>query len=210
MKRGAKQMKKDDIIQSAIEEFGRNDYDRASINSIIEKSNTSKGTFYHYFSSKEELYLELLTIVAKEKIKFLQGKANEVKRITSDSSIFEILRAQVEASVKFGLTYPKYVMFSARVANETNQDIRKKIETIVGSTTNEYLNPLIKTNIEQKMLRSDIPEEFISQLLVYMLTHFNDFILNMGVNIDLKYTHKIMEYLKYYVDFVEKGLSNTK
>ena len=50
-------MKKDDIINSAIEEFGKYDYDRASVNAIIENSRTSKGTFYHYFANKEELYL---------------------------------------------------------------------------------------------------------------------------------------------------------
>ncbi len=200
-------MKKDDIINSAIEEFGKYDYDRASINSIIENSNTSKGTFYHYFSSKEELYMELINIVAKEKIRFLQEKANEVESINNDSSLFEILRIQIKASVKFGLTYPKYVMFSARVANETNQNIRKKIEAIVGNKTNEYLNPLIKANIEQQNLRNDIPEEFISQLLVYMLIHFSDFLLNMDVKIDSKYTAEIMEYLKYYIDFLENGLA---
>lgn len=203
-------MKKNDIINSAIEEFGKYDYERASINSIIKNSNTSKGTFYHYFSSKEELYIKLLDIVAKDKIRFLQEKTNEVNIITSESSIFEIFRFQIEASVKFGLTYPKYVMFSARVANETNQEIRKKIESIVGSITNEYLNLIIKTNIEQKMLRSDIPEEFISQIFVYMLTHFTDFLLNMGIKIDSNYTPKIMENLKYYIDFLEKGLGNTK
>ena len=203
-------MKKDDIINSAIEEFGKYDYDRASINSIIENSKTSKGTFYHYFSSKEALYMELMNIVVNEKIRFLQGNANEVRGITGDSSIFEILRVQVEASVKFGLAYPKYVMFNARVANETNQEIRKIIEAIAGSKTYEFLNPLIKTNIEKKMLRSDIPEAFISQLFVYMLTHFSDFLLNMGVKIESKYTSEIMEYLKYYIDFLEKGLGNTK
>lgn len=201
-------MKRDDIINAAIEEFGTYDYDRASVNSIILNSNTSKGTFYHYFSSKEELYTELLNIVNRDKIRFLQEEANEVKKITSDSSIFEILRVHVEVSVKFRLAYPKYVMFSAKVANETNQEIRKKIETIVGSTANEYLNPLIKTNLEQKILRRDIPEEFVSQLFVYMFTHFSDILLNMGVEIDSKNTSEIMEYLKYYIDFLEKGLGN--
>lgn len=200
-------MKKDDIINAAIEEFGKYDYDRASINSIIENSNTSKGTFYHYFRSKEELYRALIDIVAKEKIRFLKEKSNGVKRITMDSSIFEILRIQIQASVEFGLTYPKYAMFSAKVANETNQDIRKKIEAIVGNTTNEYLNPLIKANIEQKNLRNDIPEEFISQLLVYMLTHFSDFLLNMGVKVDAEYTPQIMSYLQHYIDFLENGMA---
>lgn len=203
-------MKKDDIINSAIVEFGKFDYDAASINSIIEESNTSKGTFYHYFDSKEALYVELLHLVVNEKIRFLQEKGNEADRTNKDSSIFELFRSQMQSSVAFGSFYPKYALFSARVANETNRGIRNKIEAIVGSTTNEYLHSLIKTNIEQEKLRNDIPEEFVSALLVHMLTHFSDFLLCMGVKIDSNDTAKIMESLNYYIDVLENGLAYKK
>lgn len=203
-------MKKDDIINSAIVEFGKFDYDAASINSIIEESNTSKGTFYHYFDSKEALYEELLHLVVNEKIRFLQEKANETDLINRDSSIFETLRSQMRSSVAFGSAYPKYALFSARVANETNRGIRNKIEAIVGSTTNEYLQSLIKANIEQETLRNDIPEEFVAALLVHMLTHFSDFLLCMGVKIDSNNTPKIMESLNYYIDVLENGLAYKK
>jgi AcrR family transcriptional regulator len=200
-------MKKDDIINSAMVEFGKYDYAGASINSIIEASRTSKGTFYHYFKSKEELYAELLDIVVKEKIRFLHEKANEADRVSADAPIFELFRNQIQSSVEFRVAYPKYAMFSAQVANETNQAIRKRIEAIVGNATSEYLDPLVKANIAQHNLRNDIPEEFISAFLVYMLSHFSDFILSMGVKIDSNDTPKIMETLNYYIDVLENGLA---
>lgn len=203
-------MKRDDIINSAMVEFGKYDYARASINSIIEDSKTSKGTFYHYFSSKEELYLELLNTVVKEKIGFLQDKAAKTDHTNTDFSIFEIFRNQIQSSVEFGFAYPTYAVFSARVANETDQAIRSKIEAIVGTATNEYLNPLIKTNIERQNLRNDIPEEFISAFLIYMLSHFSEFLLYAGVKIDSRDTSKIMESLKYYIDVLENGLAHKR
>lgn len=200
-------MKRDDIINSAIVEFGKYDYDRASINSIIEDSHTSKGTFYHYFNSKEELYSELLDIVVQEKIRFLHEKANEVDSVSADAPIFELFRSQIQSSVEFRVAYPKYAMFSAQVANETNQAIRSRIEAVVGNATNEYLDPLIKANIAQRNLRNDIPEEFVSALLVYMLSHFSDFLLSMRVKLDSNDTPKIMETLNYYIDVLESGLA---
>jgi AcrR family transcriptional regulator len=200
-------MKRDDIINSAIVEFGKCDYDRASINSIIEDSNTSKGTFYHYFNSKEALYTELLDIVVKEKLRFLQEKTNETDRISEDPSIFELFRSQIRSSVEFRVAYPKYAMFSAQVANETNQAIRSKIEAVVGNATLEYLNPLVRTNIERQNLRNDVPEEFVSALLVYMLSHFSDFLLYMGVKVDSNDTPKMLETLNYYIDVLEHGLA---
>lgn len=203
-------MRRDDIINAAIEEFGRYDYDRASINSIIENSNTSKGTFYYYFNNKEALYLELVKKVSQEKTKFLQESIKESKNLTDDSSIFEILENQIEISMKFALTYPKYAKYSAKVANETNVEIKEKVQSMIGNTTNEFLKQLIKKNITQHKIRNDFPEEFICHLFVYMITHFNDFILNMGVNIDPSHTSQIMEYLNYFIDFLENGLRHKK
>lgn len=200
-------MKKDDIINAAFEEFCRFDYDRASINTIIEKSNTSKGTFYHYFSNKEELYLELIKMAAEKKIRFLQNNSDKSAGITPDSSIFDILRSQIEAAVKFALAYPIYAEFSARVVNETNPDIKKRVESMIGSTAKDYLNPLIQMNIRQKVLRDDIPAEFISRILPYMISHFSDFLVSTGVKMDSDYSPEIMRDLEYYIDFLENGLT---
>lgn len=50
------------IIRSAMREFNEYDYESASINRICTAGDISKGSIYHYFSDKEELYLECLKI----------------------------------------------------------------------------------------------------------------------------------------------------
>ena len=207
LQQGSEPMKKDDIINAAFEEFSRYDYDRASINSIIENSKTSKGTFYHYFSNKVDLYLELVRIASEKKIHFLQVESPELTKITSDSSIFDILRFQIETAVRFGLAYPIYAEFSARVANETNPDIKNKVESMIRSAAKDYLNPLIQMNIRQKILREDLPSEFICRLLPYMISHFSDFVVSDGTKMDSQYSPQIMRDLEYYIDFLENGLA---
>lgn len=45
------------IIRSAMEEFGLNSYAEASLNAICKNGKISKGIIYHYFKDKDELYL---------------------------------------------------------------------------------------------------------------------------------------------------------
>ncbi|RBP57112.1 TetR family transcriptional regulator [Alkalibaculum bacchi] len=79
MKREEKNMlKRQQIISSAIAEFGVNSYTEASLNAICKNGNISKGIIYHYFKDKDELYLvcvtecfdRLTTFLNSEKITF--------------------------------------------------------------------------------------------------------------------------------------------
>jgi AcrR family transcriptional regulator len=205
---GVEQMKRDDIIQAAMVEFGKHDYNKASVNAIIENSETSKGTFYHYFKNKADLYLLLIHQVSSEKMKFLKSMTTTNLTVGAELSIFQLLRIQMEASVKFAAANPDLAMFSSKVANETNQEIRKKIDSQVGHATNEYFTELVKLNINNKVLRNDMPEEFVIKILTYMISHFNEFLLRSGVQVELENTAKMTEYLNYYVEFMEKGLGS--
>ncbi|WP_394923980.1 TetR/AcrR family transcriptional regulator [uncultured Robinsoniella sp.] len=58
MKRELKTLQsREKILHAAIEEFGRNGYDNASLNAALAQSGISKGLVYHYFKNKDELYL---------------------------------------------------------------------------------------------------------------------------------------------------------
>ncbi|MBV1759381.1 MAG: TetR/AcrR family transcriptional regulator [Dethiosulfatibacter sp.] len=201
-------MKRDDIIQAAIEEFGKYDYNKASVNTIIENSETSKGTFYHYFKNKADLYLLLIQKVSTEKMKFLHASTDTNMTEGSGLSLFELLKSQMESSIRFAAAYSDLAMFSSKVANETNQEIRKIIDDEIGNVTNEYFSDLVKQNIKNKTLRDDMPEEFVIKILVYMISHFNEFLLRSGIQVELENSVRITEYLNYYIEFMEKGLGS--
>ena len=120
-----------------------------------------------------------------------------------------MLRSQVEALVAFEMAFPKYARLGARVAQETNGEIKRLVAAQVGTSTHEHFDALIKQNIEQGVLRGDLPVAFVTQLFVYTISHFSDFLIQAGVGVDSSNTPKIMEYLQYYIDFLENGLANT-
>lgn len=60
------EISKEKIIKESLYEFAQNGYKGASTNSICKNAKTSKGLLYHYYSTKENLYIKTLEYVIKE------------------------------------------------------------------------------------------------------------------------------------------------
>lgn len=200
-------MKKQGILDAALDEFSRNDFDQASVNRIIEGSGTSKGTFYHYFRSKEALYLELIRLVAEEKVRYL--KENRLKLSETEvPSVWNILRTQMEQTLYFGLENPKMAAFAAKAANEPNSNMKEKTEEVIGYSAKEFLIRLLDEEIAMGRIRGDMPLTFVRDIFSYMMTHFNDFLHHSDVPVQLDQRDQILAYINNYLDFVEKGLNS--
>lgn len=62
------------ILDAALTEFARQGYDAASVAEICAAAGVTKGAFYHHFSSKQALFLELLNA-------WLRGLDAEFQRV---------------------------------------------------------------------------------------------------------------------------------
>lgn len=61
-----------DILDAARELFRTKEYDKVTMQELMEKLNIAKGTIYHYFSSKEELLEAVVEDIVDEKLKRIQ------------------------------------------------------------------------------------------------------------------------------------------
>ncbi len=52
------------LLQAALDVFSARGYHGTVVDDIVEASGTSKGAFYHYFSSKQEIFLTLMRELA--------------------------------------------------------------------------------------------------------------------------------------------------
>jgi len=57
--REATRKKRDAVIETALAMFMENGFENVSVDDIIDETGISKGTFYHYFASKDEIVWEL-------------------------------------------------------------------------------------------------------------------------------------------------------
>lgn len=125
---------KEKIMSVAIEEFAINGYKAASTNVISKKANISKGLLYHYYSSKEKLYLAVIR-VAIDKFKenvTIKSKSLDKKGIDYISEYFNI-------KFKFFKENPLYSKLISNIL--LNNDIEGI--SILVDEFNDYNNSLI-------------------------------------------------------------------
>ena len=70
--------RKNEIIDTAARIFGQKGYDKSSVNDILNTIGIAKGTFYHYFKSKEEVLDAVIgkaTEMIEERVSEVAGNA---------------------------------------------------------------------------------------------------------------------------------------
>src|SRR5690554_3991909 len=103
IKKSLPEDRKQIIIQTALNLFKDNGYENTSISKIIDAASISKGGFYHYFSSKEEL----LEYIAQSFIKTILNIAHQTVKKENLSGldklndyIFQVNRLKKESYVE--------------------------------------------------------------------------------------------------------------
>ena len=83
-----------EIFQAAMEEFGTNDYDQVTMESICTRHKISKGMMYHYYSGKDELFLQCVDAVFRNLKEYVEQKmpAAEQKDVFQAIKEFFVLR----------------------------------------------------------------------------------------------------------------------
>lgn len=93
MKKQEKTQKtKERILAAALEEFGSKSYAAASINSICETGQISKGLIYHNFKGKDELYLLCVKACYDEMTAALKAQPLEIRSAKEGLQNFLMVR----------------------------------------------------------------------------------------------------------------------
>lgn len=72
-------LRKKELLDTAKSLFLTNGVDATTVNDIVEKMGVAKGTFYHYFASKEHLVEEVLMTE-------INALADEIKKVATDKN----------------------------------------------------------------------------------------------------------------------------
>ena len=105
--------KQDNILTCAFNEFSENDFDKASIFSIAQKSGFSRSSFYCYFKDKNDIYKYLV-------YNFLKPKLNELKN-SQDKPLNFLPKSMFEYLISFyGKTEQSFVQHLLKNMNPEN------------------------------------------------------------------------------------------
>ncbi len=95
--------KKQKIIEKAAELIHRLGYNNLGISVLLRELGIPKGSFYYFFSSKEELLIEVIRYHLKETEKLFESVTSEGRTIDSIKSFFDIYFGMlIEMKFSFG------------------------------------------------------------------------------------------------------------
>ena len=189
--------KKIRIINSAMEEFSKNSYHKASTNRIVEKAGISKGSLFNYFKSKERLFEALEIFSIKEISNAIVEKLN-----WKEPDLLKRIKEIVIIKLDVCREYPYLIGFAKRInANKSIEELKETYEKYV---PNIYEKVYYK-NIDFTLFKEDIEIKEVMNILIWTFEKMGENYLNRikageEINID-----DISDEVDRYIGVLRKG-----
>ncbi|KKK37830.1 TetR family transcriptional regulator [Mesobacillus campisalis] len=188
---------KDKIIETSIKLFDKKGYTATSIKDIVEKMDVTKGTFYYYFSSKQDL----LRDIHLDYIENLISQQEDILRNT-DKDCTEKLYGIIHMVISNIGTKRE----SARIFfREMRHLSEKHIEEITNKRNlfRKNYQQLIETGISLGEFKSSIPPDMLT-FGILGITNWSYYWYNPEGNIDEE------ELARIYTDIILNGVKSIK
>ena len=164
--------RREELINAALIEFGEKGYENASLNNILKEAGISKGTFYYHFKNKEDLYIYLCDMLAREKMDFF-SKYIEAEVFNKD--IFTLIKVMIKAGIEFAYHKPEIAKFSTSFLKRLRTALSLiRLRQKYNLESNDYLDVLIDRAYERGEIRQDLPRKFVKDILNYLLIYLRE------------------------------------
>ncbi|MTH51881.1 TetR family transcriptional regulator [Bacillus mangrovi] len=157
--------KQERIINGAMKEFVLRGFEKASTNEIVKEAQISKGSLFHYFNNKKDLYLFLIED-AKKAADMVLGKINMDER-----DIFKRLSGTGLVKLDIQKRYPLLFDFLRSVAVEDSKEVKVDTQQILGSILQEGFSKIYE-NIDWSKFKEGTDPEKALHILNWTMTGF--------------------------------------
>jgi AcrR family transcriptional regulator len=184
--------RRQEFLLTAQQLFHNQGYDNTSVNDILQAMNVAKGTFYHYFTSKEDLLDSLVDMISRNiiddlKILISNPDMNAVEKM---NAVMSISRRWKEANRQIVMA-----MIKAMYKPENNLLLQKMMEKHIAFTV-PFLTKVIQQGVEEGVFHIPDPED-AGELLLR---------IGYAVNDMLKQYYLKVEEHPEYLDIIKKKL----
>ncbi|ADH98798.1 TetR/AcrR family transcriptional regulator [Salisediminibacterium selenitireducens] len=155
------------IINAAMQEFVANGYTSASTNTIVKDAGISKGSLFHYFSNKKDLYLFLIdhtNIVIQDVYEAID---------LEEPDLFKRLSKIGFAKMKIQQQYPQTFDFLTSVLNEPAEDVRQFAGEKLAAMQESGFNQLY-VNVDWSLFKDTINVEKATEILNWTMMGFSE------------------------------------
>ena len=192
MKRAEKSKKSiTEIINAAIKLYTKSGSPDISINELCREYNISKGKFYHYFSSKDDLFIVVSSYIVDDICKEIEGF-----EVDSNKSLEENLKNYYSERINYWIDHPEYSTVVYYLFSNLDYELKKSLLPL-----RTKLNASLNTKIMEIMHTSNVKKNLSdSELLdvmkiVYYSLFMNDMhkITTAQLNGDNAHAQKMSE-----------------
>lgn len=147
--------KRQNFINTALEEFALYDYNSASLNRIVDLAGIAKGSIYQYFENKRDLYQYLVEIAVREKFTYIVLNLPDYP-----SDFYELLNSLLLLNAEFDLKNPLKSKLFLNTINEKNTDLLGSFPSSMAFLSDEFVTEFIKYAAANNLLRFELDLDF--------------------------------------------------
>ncbi len=185
--------KKMEFLMTALNLFYQKGYEKTTIKDIIDSMGVSKGAFYHYFTSKEDIIVTISKEYAARAINLI-NKIAERKDLNS----IEKMNIMIESINEYkGKREVQRTIIKGIFLNEENLKLERKIVNAIKDDAIRLFKDIINQGIEEGSFEATNSEE----LAEFMLYSINT--MNSSID-ELLYQRDKPENSLSYQEFIEK------
>ncbi len=193
--------KRDRIINAALEEFGKHEFDKASTNTIVKNAGISKGLLFHYFENKKSLVEYLEGYVIKKVISTLQEELD-----WNESDFFNRMKQIAMIKGRLTLRFPYiFEFFTNLIQNLDYDDLLKYREDFAPG----LMEKVYTHNIDYSKFKSELDMEKTMKIINWTIERYSIELLE-----ELKKTkgnwdyEAINEDFEKYIDILKEAFYN--
>ncbi|AIE79507.1 TetR/AcrR family transcriptional regulator [Bacillus cereus] len=156
-----------EILETAERLFITKGYTKTTVNDILKEIGIAKGTFYHYFKSKEEVMDEIIMRIIKDDV----AKAKVIVSNPNIPVLEKLFRVLMEQSPKSGDVKDKMI---EQFHQPNNAEMHQKslVQSIIHLSP--VLTEVLEQGIEEGIFSTSYPQETIELLLSSAQVIFDD------------------------------------
>lgn len=197
------------VYQAALDEFARADFAAASLNQIIENAGISKGSMYHYFQNKEDLYFYILERAMTDKAAYLKQAMHNLDRPMESLNLFEKIHIMMQASIHFARAYPRYHRMNTHLQNMPTSPLKERVWDHFNRGFDDFIKDMVNQSVEAGELNAYFDSSFVIRILRFFLLRFGEFYPKQE-SLYADDAETIDHDLNQLIRFLQTGLRNTE
>lgn len=152
--------KKRKIFAAAVQEFSTRRFSEASINQIVKAAEIPRGSFYQYFSGKEDIFLYMFEAILKEKREVIR----QSESVDPDADVFEVCIQATRATFEWGRLNPQYSQIGMLMEIDNSEFITK-----LRGVSFEGLRKMIERDQERGLIKPETDVDLVADMIYALI-----------------------------------------